>query len=120
MGFYRRAATTEDIRWRAKLDNDRSAREIRWQQLSKVPPAITINQEQPMTTETPQAPSYSKLKSGDWGVRITGTGKTGDMVNVQRKDGKLSPTKLGKLVWEGGGAQLYAIDKSAPDQEVAF
>ena len=66
------------------------------------------------------APSYSKLKSGDWGVRITGTGKTGDMVNVQRKDGKLSPTKLGQLVWEGNGVQLYAIDKGAPAEEVTI
>ena len=120
MSWHRRAATTEDIRWRAKLDNDKSAREIRWQQLIKVPPAITINQEQPMTTETPQAPSYSKLKSGDWGVRITGTGKTGSMVNVQRKDGQIKPEKLGKLVWEGNGVQLYAIDKGAPDQEVTI
>ena len=122
MGWHRRAATTEDIRWRAKLDNDRSAREIRWQQLNKVPPAITIKQEQPMDTsqEAPKPPSFAKLNGGDWGVRITGTGKTGDMVNVQRKDGKLSPTKLGQLVWEGNGVQLYAIDKGAPAEEVAF
>ena len=53
-------------------------------------------------------------------MRITGTGKTGDMVNVQRKDGQIKPEKLGKLVWEGNGVQLYAIDKGAPDQEVTI
>ena len=69
--------------------------------------------------ETPKAPNYSKLKSGEWGVRLEGTAKTGDIVNVVRKDGKVKPEKLGKLVWEGGGAQLYAIDKGDA-QEVAI
>ena len=75
-----------------------------------------------MTTaqEAPKPPSFAKLNGGDWGVRITGTGKTGDIVNVQRKDGKLSPTKLGPLVWEGNGVQLYAIDKGAPADEVTI
>ena len=75
-----------------------------------------------MTTaqEAPKPPSFAKLKGGEWGVRNTATGKTGDIVNVQRKDGQIKPEKLGKLVWEGNGVQLYAIDKGAPDQEVAF
>ena len=59
----------------------------------------------------PKAPSFCKLESGLWGIRIEGTAKTGDIINVVRKDGKVKPEKLGKLVWEGGGAQLYAIDK---------
>lgn len=69
--------------------------------------------------EPPKAPNYSKLNSGEWGVRLEGTAKTGDIVNVVRKDGKVKPEKLGKLVWEGGGAQLYAIDKGDA-QEVAI
>ncbi len=69
--------------------------------------------------EPPNAPNYSKLKSGEWGVRLEGTAKTGDIINVVRKDGKVKPEKLGKLVWEGGGAQLYAIDKGDA-QEVAI
>ena len=69
--------------------------------------------------EAPKASNYSKLKSGEWGVRLEGTAKTGDIINVVRKDGKVKPEKLGKLVWEGGGAQLYAIDKGDA-QEVAI
>ena len=39
--------------------------------------------------------------------------------DVVRKDGKVKPEKLGKLVWEGGGVQLYEIDKGDA-QEVAI
>ena len=67
----------------------------------------------------PKAPSFCKLESGLWGIRIEGTAKTGDIVNVVRKDRQVMPEKLGKLVWEGGGAQLYAIDKGDA-QEVAI
>ena len=105
----RREYGTGTWRERAKLYDDQCRRSVA---------AAIATKEANM--ETPQAPSYSKLKSGDWGVRMTGTGKTGDMVNVQRKDGQIKPEKLGRLVWEGNGVQLYAIDKGAPAEEVAF
>jgi hypothetical protein len=87
-------------RERAKLYDDQCRRSVA---------AAIATQEANM--ELPKAPNYSKLKSGEWGVRLEGTAKTGDIINVVRKDGKVKPEKLGKLVWEGGGAQLYAIDK---------
>jgi hypothetical protein len=95
-------------RERAKLYDDQCCR--------SVAAAIAIKE---TNMETPKAPNYSKLKSGEWGVRLEGTAKTGDIINVVRKDGKVKPEKLGKLVWEGGGAQLYAIDKGDA-QEVAI
>ncbi len=95
-------------RERAKLYDDQCRR--------SVAAAIAIKE---TNMETPKAPNYSKLKSGEWGVRLEGTAKTGDIINVVRKDGKVKPEKLGKLVWEGGGAQLYAIDKGDA-QEVAI
>ena len=61
--------------------------------------------------EPPKAPNYSKLKSGEWGVRLEGSAQPGQIVNVVRKDGQAKPEKLGKLVWEGNGAQLYEIDR---------
>ena len=96
--------------WRecAKLYDDQCRR--------SVAAAIAIKE---TNMETPKAPNYSKLKSGEWGVRLEGSAKTGDIINVVRKDGKVKPEKLGKLVWEGGGAQLYAIDKGDA-QEVAI
>jgi hypothetical protein len=95
-------------RERAKLYDDQCRR--------SVAAAIATKE---TTMEPPKAPNYSKLKSGEWGVRLEGTAKTGDIINVVRKDGKVKPEKLGKLVWEGGGAQLYAIDKGDA-QEVAI
>ncbi len=95
-------------RERSKLYDDQCRR--------SVAEAIAIKE---TNMEPPKAPNYSKLKSGEWGVRLEGTAKTGDIINVVRKDGKVKPEKLGKLVWEGGGAQLYAIDKGDA-QEVAI
>ena len=67
----------------------------------------------------PKAPSFCKLESGLWGIRIEGTAKTGDIVNVVRKDRQVKPEKLGKLVKEFSGVQLYEIDKGDA-QEVAI
>ena len=104
----RREFGTGTWRERAKLYDDQCRRSVA---------AAIATKETNM--ETPKAPNYSKLKSGEWGVRLEGTAKTGDIINVVRKDGKVKPEKLGKLVWEGGGAQLYAIDKGDA-QEVAI
>ena len=73
----------------------------------------------PMNQQPPKSPSFAKLKSGDWGVRIEGSAQRGQIVNVVTKAGKISPTKLGNKVWEGGGVQLYAIDKGDA-QDVAI
>ena len=104
----RREFGTGTWRERAKLYDDQCRRSVA---------AAIATQETNM--EPPKAPNYSKLKSGEWGVRLEGSAKTGDIINVVRKDGKVKPEKLGKLVWEGGGAQLYAIDKGDA-QEVAI
>lgn len=61
--------------------------------------------------QAPKSPSYSKLKSGEWGVRLEGSAQPGQIVNVMTKAGKVKPEKLGRLVWSGTGVQLYAIDK---------
>ena len=53
------------------------------------------------------------------GIRIEGTAKTGDIVNVVRKDRQVKPEKLGRLVKEFSGVQLYEIDKGDA-QEVAI
>ena len=104
----RREFGTGTWRERAKLYDDQCRR--------SVAAAIAIKE---ANMETPKSPNYSKLKSGEWGVRLEGSAKTGDIINVVRKDGQIKPEKLGKLVWEGGGAQLYAIDKGDA-QEVAI
>lgn len=60
--------------------------------------------------------SYSKLKSGEWGVRVQGTAKPGANCLVTLKNGKTKTETLDRLIWEGDGVQLYAI-KRGPTPE---
>lgn len=69
--------------------------------------------------QTPKPPSYSKLKNGDWGVRLEGSAQPGQIVNVATKAGQIKPEKLGRKIWEGGGVQLFVIDKGGTE-EVPF
>ncbi len=71
------------------------------------------------TQQAPKPPSYSKLKNGDWGVRLEGSAQPGQIINVTTKSGQVKPEKLGRKIWEGDGVQLYAIDKD-DTEEVPF
>lgn len=43
---------------------------------------------------------YHKLKSGDWGLRITGGApEEGDVVTVTTKSGEQRQERVGKIVW---------------------
>ena len=98
-------------RERAKLYDDQCRR--------SVAAAIAIKETTMDNNLPPKAPSFCKLESGLWGIRIEGTAKTGDIVNVVRKDRQVKPEKLGRLVKEFSGVQLYEIDKGDA-QEVAI
>lgn len=53
--------------------------------------------------------TYTKLRSGDWGVRITGPVAQGDLVSVTKKSGEISWETISKVVWSGNGVSLCAI-----------
>lgn len=53
--------------------------------------------------------TYTKLKSGEWGVRVDGTAKAGTTVAVKKKDGTTKSERIVKVVWSGNGISLCAI-----------
>jgi hypothetical protein len=61
--------------------------------------------------------SYTKLRSGSWGVRVQAETEdetlpqAGETVTVYRKDGSSSNETVTKLVWQGSGVALYALDE---------
>lgn len=55
--------------------------------------------------------TYTKLKSGGWGVRVVGTAKAGDRVTVTTKAGVKKVETVTAVVWSGNGVTLCAIDQ---------
>ena len=54
--------------------------------------------------------TYTKLRSGEWGVRVTGERVTrGSMVTVTKKDGELREEHIERVLWSGEGVMLCAI-----------
>lgn len=58
--------------------------------------------------------SYTKLKSGEWGVRVEGTAKAGQSVTVRKKDGTSKQETILRVVWTGNGISLCAIAQRQP------
>lgn len=57
------------------------------------------------------AASFTKLKSGDWGIYVDGTAKEGQTVNVSKKDGTTQECVVAKVLWKGKGKSLCAIEQ---------
>jgi hypothetical protein len=53
--------------------------------------------------------TYTKLKSGEWGLRIEGTAKPGETVTVRKKSGEQETRTVGKVVWSGNGISLCTV-----------
>lgn len=53
--------------------------------------------------------SYTKLRSGNWGVRSTSQLLVGSTVSVVKRSGDSKSETVGVLVWSGQGVWLYAI-----------
>ncbi len=67
--------------------------------------------------------SYSKLKNGDWGIRVLGEANSGDVLSVVTKAGKVTSAVAGRLIWSGEGVQLWTIlkeDHAAKEQDSPF
>jgi hypothetical protein len=55
--------------------------------------------------------TWTKLKSGAWGIRVTGGApSSGDTVTVSKKDGTQQSVTVEKVVWTGGDVALCAIE----------
>ena len=57
--------------------------------------------------------TYTKLKSGAWGVRVTGSVAKGDRVTVTKKDGSTKIEIVEAVVWSGNGVSVCAIGAMA-------
>lgn len=57
------------------------------------------------------AATYTKLKSGDWGVRVEGGNAptAGAKITVVKKSGESKVETIAKVVWSGNGVHLCAI-----------
>lgn len=58
--------------------------------------------------------TYTKLKSGDWGIKIVGGGalREGVQVQVRKKSGDLKYETIAKILWRGpDGTLLCAISQ---------
>lgn len=56
--------------------------------------------------------SYTKLKSGAWGVRVEGTVSDGQSITVTKKDGSSKSETIEKVLWTGNGVSLCAIKQT--------
>src|SRR5512142_1366910 len=63
------------------------------------------------TKETRMAISYTKLKSGNWGIRSDKILKEGEVVSVTTKAGKTNTETVKKVIWTDGKAWLAAIEE---------
>lgn len=61
------------------------------------------------------AVTFTKLRTGEWGLRITGRApRPGDVVRVAKKNGTTAVETVGTVVWSGNGVTLATIRKTAP------
>lgn len=56
--------------------------------------------------------TYTKLKSGNWGVRIEGAAQAGQTITVTKRDGSTKSETIERVVWSGNGVSLCAIRQS--------
>jgi len=55
------------------------------------------------------ATTYSKLRSGNWGIRTTDRVAVGDTVTVEKRDGSRKVETIAQIVWKGDGVTLAAV-----------
>jgi hypothetical protein len=56
--------------------------------------------------------TYTKLRSGEWGIRVEGNPKIGQTLTVIKKSGESRNETIAKIVWSGGGVSLCAITRA--------
>ena len=74
-----------------------------------------------ITTDTPEA-TYTKLRSGDWGIRINlavyPEPETGSLLNVAKRSGETKQERVSRVLWTGDGyngqpVALATIERTA-------
>lgn len=58
--------------------------------------------------------SFTRLKDGSWGLRSADPLTEGATVAVTKRDGSQTNAGVGRLIWSGNGAHIYASVALAP------
>lgn len=106
--------------------------------MDTIPPLPQNRDEWPPAAYGAGAPAesfatYTKLRNGDWGLRIPGGATAGQTVVVRKRDGRTHEERVGRIVWTGtdrNGSGTVAIatiggrfqpqpQRSAPPQPAA-
>lgn len=61
-----------------------------------------------------QMATFTKLRSGDWGVRAPAGTRKGDILDVRRRDGSISTVEVERVLWTGDGIALCSIYDDRP------
>lgn len=56
--------------------------------------------------------TYTKLKTGAWGVRVPGAARAGQTVTVTKRDGSRRTETVSRVLWAGDGVSICAIASS--------
>lgn len=55
--------------------------------------------------------TFTKLKNGDWGVRVEGEVTEGQSIVVTKKDGSTDVKTIQKVLWNKDGISLCSIEQ---------
>ena len=55
----------------------------------------------------------TKLRSGDWGARVTGAVSSGDTITITTKAGKSWTATVDRVVWTNGDVTIVSTRKSS-------
>jgi hypothetical protein len=64
--------------------------------------------------------TYTKLKSGEWGIRSTSTLVEGQQVIVTKKSGQAKTETVAKVIWRGNGVTLATIVASQAPASASY
>lgn len=53
--------------------------------------------------------TYTKLRSGDWGIRVEGEIHAGNSILVEKKSGETKTETVNRVIWSGNGISLCTI-----------
>lgn len=67
-----------------------------------------------MATATIQQATPTKLRSGEWGARVHGRVRKGDVIRITARSGKTWTATVVKVVWSNREVSICATESSAP------
>lgn len=57
--------------------------------------------------------TYTKLRSGEWGIRSTEPISEGQAVLVAKRSGETKRETVGRVIWSGNGVVLCSISRGS-------